>query len=125
MLFYHSNAKPPGIAGLARVASEAYPDPTQFDPSDGHFDPKSSRDDPRWWLVDVQAVEPLARFLSLDELRADPALASLGVLRRGNRLSVQPVSAQEWRAVGALADRKTPLTPPPGAPCARRVRRPA
>ncbi len=108
VLYYHSNAKPPGIAGLAEVASEPYPDPTQFDPKDAHYDPKSDPDDPRWWLVDVRAVEKLPRFLSLDELKATASLGEMGVVRRGNRLSVQPVSAKEWRAVVALAGRKGP-----------------
>ena len=108
VLYYHSNANPPGIAGLARVASEAYPDPTQFDPADAHHDPKSDPDDPRWWLVDVQAVEPLPRFLGLPELRESPSVATLGVLKRGNRLSVQPVSAAEWKAIQALAKRRAP-----------------
>ena len=108
VLYYHSNATPPGIAGLARVASEAYPDPTQFDPADDHYDPKSDPDDPRWWLVDVQAVERLPRFLGLPELRETPAVATMGVLQRGNRLSVQPVSAAEWKAIRALAKRSAP-----------------
>jgi predicted RNA-binding protein with PUA-like domain len=103
VLFYHSNGAPPGIAGLAEVASAAAPDPTQFDARDPHHDPASDPADPRWFGVEVRAVERLPRFLSLDELRAAPALATLGVLRRGNRLSVQPVSAAEWRAVRALA----------------------
>jgi predicted RNA-binding protein with PUA-like domain len=102
VLYYHSNCDPPGVAGLAEVASEAYPDPTQFDPEDPHFDPKSSRDDPRWLLVDVRAVEELPRFVDLETLRARKALADMVVLRRGNRLSITPVTAAEWRAVRSL-----------------------
>jgi predicted RNA-binding protein with PUA-like domain len=99
VLYYHSNADPPGVAGIAEVASEAYPDPTQFDLADGHFDPKSKESDPRWFLVDVQAVRKLPRFVSLADLKADPRLAEMGVVQRGNRLSVQPVEADEWRVV--------------------------
>lgn len=103
ILYYHSNADPPGVAGLAEVASAAYPDPTQFDPEDSHFDPKSDPENPRWWLVDVRAVKPLKRFVSLAELKAHPELsATMGVCQRGNRLSVQPVEAEEWRLVKRL-----------------------
>ncbi|MEM7310146.1 MAG: EVE domain-containing protein [Planctomycetota bacterium] len=99
VLFYHSNAKPPGVAGVAKVASESYPDPTQFDPADAHYDPKSDPDDPRWVLVDVKPVRRLKRLVSLPELRENPKLADMGLLRRGNRLSVQPVSPAEFREV--------------------------
>ncbi|MEX1025562.1 MAG: EVE domain-containing protein [Planctomycetota bacterium] len=103
VVFYHSNAKPPGIAGFAEVASEAYPDPTQFDPADAHFDSKSDAAAPRWLLVDIAAVEPARRFVPLDELKAEPALAEMAVVQRGSRLSVQPVTAAEWRTVRRLA----------------------
>jgi predicted RNA-binding protein with PUA-like domain len=106
VLYYHSNAKPPGVAGIAEVASEAYADPTQFDPEDAHFDPKSSRDDPRWSGVDVRAVEKLRSFVSLEDLRAEPRLADMAVLRRGNRLSVTPVTASEWKVIRGLAGLK-------------------
>lgn len=99
VLFYHSNADPPGVAGVAEVASEAYPDPTQFDPRDDHFDPASPRDAPRWWLRDVRAVEALPRFVPLESLKAEPRLAGMGVCRRGNRLSVQEVTPAEWAVV--------------------------
>ncbi len=102
VLVYHSNCDPPGVAGLAEVASEAYPDPTQFDPDDPHHDPKSTTENPRWVVVDVRAVERLTRFVSLEALRSDPALADMVVLRRGNRLSITPVSASEWRAIRRL-----------------------
>ena len=88
--------------GLARVAREAYPDPTQFDPGDAHFDPKSKKEDPRWSCVDVQAVERLARYVSLQDLREASALSEMVVLRRGNRLSITPVTASEWKAVRKL-----------------------
>lgn len=103
VLYYHSNAKPPGIAGIAEVASEAYPDPTQFDPADSHHDPKSDPEDPRWLLVDVRAVAKIPSFVALDALKENPKLASMGVIQRGNRLSVQPVTAAEWREVRRMA----------------------
>ena len=99
VLYYHSNAKPPGIAGLAEVASEAYPDPTQFDPADGHYDPKSDPDDPRWYLVDIRGTERIPELLSRDALREHPLLSKMMVLQKGSRLSVQPVTAAEWKAV--------------------------
>ena len=105
VLFYHSNSSPPGVAGLARVASGAYPDHTQFDPKDKHYDAKSDPDEPRWLMVDIEAAGELARYVGLPELKADPALEEMGVVRRGNRLSVQPVSAAEFRRVKALAKR--------------------
>lgn len=106
VLFYHSNTRPSGVAGIAEVASEAYPDPSQFDPSDPHFDPGSSRDAPRWVAVDVRAVERLPAFVSLEALRAERRLAGMAVLKRGNRLSITPVSAAEWKLVRALGGLK-------------------
>ena len=106
VLYYHSNCKPPGVAGLAEVASAAYPDPTQFDPEDPHFDPKSREEDPRWLLVDVRAVERLKVHVSLDMLRGEPRLSEMVVLRRGNRLSITPVTAKEWKVVRALGGLK-------------------
>jgi predicted RNA-binding protein with PUA-like domain len=98
VLFYHSSCAEPGIAGVAEVASAAYPDPTQFDPASPYHDPASKPSDPRWLLVDVRhvATTPL---LSLAAMREDPALATLRVLARGNRLSITPVTTDEWRAV--------------------------
>jgi predicted RNA-binding protein with PUA-like domain len=108
VLFYHSNAEPPGIAGLARVVSEcAEPDPTQFDPSSPYHDPVSEPDDPRWWMVRVGFVERFARLLPLERLRAEPALAGMALLRRGQRLSVQPVTLAELRRVLELAGART------------------
>jgi predicted RNA-binding protein with PUA-like domain len=101
VLFYHSSCAEPGIVGIAQVASAAYPDPTQFDPSSPYFDPKSVPDSPRWLLVDVQ-VQQRTRNLTLPELRADPALADLVVLKRGNRLSITPVDEAHWRHIRAL-----------------------
>jgi len=108
VFFYHSNTAVPGIAGLARVASTPYPDPTQFDPESDHFDPKSHREDPRWWLVDVGFERKLSRIVSLDELRGHTdALGDFALLRRGNRLSVLPVSAAQWQHILTL-EKKIP-----------------
>lgn len=98
VLFYHSSCPQPGVAGLAEVASTAYPDATQFDPASKYFDPKSSREAPRWLHVDVR-WRRTTRLLSLAEMREAPELASLRVLQRGNRLSITPVSPGEWAAV--------------------------
>jgi predicted RNA-binding protein with PUA-like domain len=115
VLFYHSNAKPPGVAGLARVATPAYPDPTAFDPDSEYYDPKSEADTPRWWLVEVEFVEKFAEYVSLDALKSeaesDPegALAGMLVVRRGQRLSVQPVERAHFARVLRLAGAKTRL----------------
>jgi len=103
VLFYHSSCPEPGIAGIAEVVSEAYPDATQFDPNSPYFDPKSSREAPRWVHVDVRLVEK-TRLLSLAEMRTAPSLETMRVLRRGNRLSITPVTPDEWRAVKRLLD---------------------
>ena len=95
VLFYHSSCPEPGIAGLARVASGTRADPTQFDPTSPYHDPKSPADNPRWLLLDVQAVRK-TRLISLAELRAQPALAGMRVLQKGSRLSITPVEASEW-----------------------------
>ncbi|GAB2564411.1 EVE domain-containing protein [Dyella jejuensis] len=99
VLFYHSNCTEPGIAGIAAVASDAYPDPSQFDPESKYFDPGSSRDHPRWMLVDVTFVKKLKRTITLEELKHHPALERMTLLRKGNRLSVMPVDAAEWRYI--------------------------
>ena len=104
VLFYPSRCAVPGIAGLAEVASAPYPDETQFDPKSPYFDPKSRREEPRWMLVDVKLVRK-TRLLPLDELRAQAALGDMVILRRGNRLSVTPVTAAEWKAISRLLAR--------------------
>ena len=101
VLFYHSSCPQPGVAGLARVASQAYPDATQFDPESPYFDPKAKVDAPRWLHVDVR-LERKTRLLSLAQMRAQAALATMQVLRPGNRLSITPVTPHEWHAVLAL-----------------------
>lgn len=96
VLFYHSSCAQPGIAGLARIASGVRPDPTQFDPASPYFDPRSAVDQPRWLLLDVQALQK-TRLIGLPELRASPELADMVVLQRGSRLSITPVSEPHWR----------------------------
>ena len=98
VLFYHSSCPQPGIAGRAEVASAAYPDETQFDPNSPYFDPKSTREAPRWVNVDVK-LRARERLIGLDELRAEPRLAAMRVLQRGNRLSITPVTSAEWRFI--------------------------
>jgi len=102
VLFYHSNARPAGVAGMAKVKGEAYPDKTQWNPSSEYFDPKSAEDKPRWWLVDVEFVEEFPHFVSLDELRAEPALEGLLTLRKGNRLSITPVERVHYERIRAM-----------------------
>lgn len=99
VLFYHSSCPVPGVAGLATVAREAYPDPSQFDPTSDYHDPKADPAEPRWLLVDVRAERKLPELVSLEQIKATLALAKMDLLRRGNRLSIQPVSATEWKAV--------------------------
>jgi predicted RNA-binding protein with PUA-like domain len=98
VLFYHSSCAEPGIAGLAEVASGPYPDPTQFDRASPYYDPASTRDAPRWILVDIRALKK-TRLVSLAELHAHRELENMAVLRRGNRLSITPVAANEWRFI--------------------------
>lgn len=102
VFFYHSNCNPPGIVGIAEVASDAYPDPSQFDSKSKYFDPKSSREDPRWMLVDVKFVKKLKRTITLEELKADERLEDMPLLRKGNRLSVMPIAAGHWRHILTL-----------------------
>lgn len=101
VLFYHSSCPQPGVVGLAEVASAAYPDETQFDPKSPYFDAKASRDKPRWMNVDVKIVRKTP-LLSLAEMRTHQSLASMVVLQTGNRLSITPVTAAQWRAVQRL-----------------------
>ncbi|GAB6082200.1 EVE domain-containing protein [Desulfuromonas carbonis] len=109
ILFYHSNIPAPAIVGLAVVASRGYPDATALDPRAEHFDPRASVDNPIWFLVDVRALRPLPQPLTRDDLRRHPALAGMELLRKGSRLSVQPVRESEWRVVLNLAGVADPL----------------
>jgi predicted RNA-binding protein with PUA-like domain len=98
VLFYHSSCAEPGIAGIAEVVGHVAPDETQFDPASPYFDPKATREAPRWISIDVRLVRK-TRLLSLAQMRALPELATMRVLQRGNRLSITPVTASEWQAV--------------------------
>ncbi len=98
VLYYHSNAKPSGVVGLARVCKEAYPDPTQFDPTSKYHDPKSDPDDPRWWLVDIEFVAHLPEMVTLQDVKAEPSLSDMELVRYG-RLSVQSVKPAEFERV--------------------------
>lgn len=99
ILFYHSNADPPSIVGIAKVVKTAYPDLTQFDKKDKHYDPASTASQPRWDMVDIMYVRRLRRPLTLDELRKDAELKGMVLLQKGSRLSVQPVSPIEWQHI--------------------------
>jgi predicted RNA-binding protein with PUA-like domain len=103
ILFYHSNCAVPGVAGLAEVASTAYPDPTQFQRNSDYFDAASKPEEPRWWLVDVGFMRKFKRVVSLDELRSQAeTLGDFALLRRGNRLSVLPVTAAQYKHILTL-----------------------
>ena len=106
VLFYHSGGGEPHVAGVARVAREAYPDPTAWDPKSEYHDPGSSADDPRWLMVDVQGERQLPAPVTLAELKANPKLAAMKVVQRGQRLSVQPVTAEEYAEVLRMAAAK-------------------
>lgn len=98
ILYYHSNAKPSGVVGLARVCKEAYPDPTQFDPKSRYHDPKSDPESPRWWLVDIEFMARFTRMVTLQEVKAESSLADMELVRYG-RLSVQSVTPAEFESV--------------------------
>ncbi|MDX8129764.1 EVE domain-containing protein [Methylomonas sp. BW4-1] len=102
VFFYHSNCDEPGIVGIMQVVREAYPDFTAFDPDDKHFDPKSNPDKPTWYMVDVKFVRKLSRNISLRELKLKTELGDLALLRRGNRLSIMPVNAEQWAFILGL-----------------------
>lgn len=104
VLFYHSSCAEPGIAGIAEVVSAAYPDDTQFDSASKYFDPKSTRESPRWMLVDIKALRK-TRLLSLAEMRACEALSEMLVLKKASRLSITPVAANEWAVIMGLLDK--------------------
>jgi predicted RNA-binding protein with PUA-like domain len=100
--FYHSNIPPIGIVGTMEIVSEPYPDPTQFDPESEYYDPKSNKERPRWVLRDVKFIEKYKRTVTLAELREIPGLEDMLVVRKGQRLSVMPVTEQEWKIIESL-----------------------
>jgi predicted RNA-binding protein with PUA-like domain len=105
-LFYHSNAEPPGVAGIVEIVREAYPDPTAWDPRSDYHDPKASPDNPVWSMVDVKLVKIFPREIPLEELRGLKALAGMELLRRGSRLSVTPVTSAEFRTIETRAAKR-------------------
>ena len=108
VLFYHSNARPPGVVGIAEVVEEAQADPTQFDPENRYYDPKSTREKPRWIVVRVKAVKPLPRLVSLHEMKDQPLLEELPLVHKGNRLSVMPVEERHAREIFRMSSTDDP-----------------
>ncbi len=102
VFFYHSNAEPSGIVGIAEVVKEAYPDPSAFDKKDIHYDEASDPRDPSWYVVEIEFVKKFKSLIPLAELKKIPALAKMPLLQRGQRLSVQPVSEKEWKSINNL-----------------------
>jgi predicted RNA-binding protein with PUA-like domain len=102
VFFYHSNCKEPAIVGIMEVTREGYPDHTAFDPEQHYYDPKSDPDNPRWYMVDVKFVRDLKRPITLQELKQLPELEDMPLVRRGNRLSIMPVSKEHWQLILGL-----------------------
>jgi predicted RNA-binding protein with PUA-like domain len=100
--FYHSSCAPPGIAGIVEIVKEGYPDNTAWDLNSDHYDPKSTPENPRWYMVEVKLVEKFPRFITLDEIKRHPKLESMLINRKGNRLSITSVTAGEWKAILSL-----------------------
>ena len=111
VLYYHSSVTPAAIAGIAEVVEEGHPDPTAFDPSADHFDPKSVVSDPTWFQVSIKAVRAIDPPLELPRLRTIPELAGMELLRKGSRLSIQPVKPEEWDVILKLAGHKVTKRP--------------
>ena len=103
VLFYHSNAEPPAVVGIAEVVRTAYPDDSQFDKKSRHYDPASTKAAPRWDMVDIRHGETFKAVLPLDRLRQEPKLKGMVLLRKGSRLSVQPVTEAEWNVIVTMA----------------------
>lgn len=102
IFFYHSNCNPPGIIGIAEVASTAYADYTAQDPTSDHPDPKSTPDNPRWFMVDIRFVKKFSNIISLEELKRHPELNDMQLLRKGNRLSVLPIQSEDWEYITSM-----------------------
>lgn len=103
VFFYHSNCTPPGIVGIAKVVSDAYPDHTQFQEKSKYFDPKAAKDHPRWFMVDIKFVKKFKTMLPLETLKAESHLAKLPLVKRGSRLSIMPVDKKEWEHILKMA----------------------
>ncbi len=102
--FYHSSCTPPGIAGIVEVVKEGYPDFTAFDPHSAYYDPKSTQEHPRWFMVDIKLVKKFTRFISLEEIKNHPQLKNMLITRKGNRLSITPVTKKEWEVILRIAN---------------------
>lgn len=103
--FYHSNCTPPGIVGVVEIVKEGYPDFSAFEANSKYYDPASKADNPRWFMVDVQLKQKFKRLISLDELKQNPELQAMQLLRKGNRLSVMPVTAEQWAVIVRLSEK--------------------
>ena len=99
VLFYHSNSKPPGVAGLATVHKESYPDYFAFNPESKYFDPKSDKENPRWWMVDVKFEKILPKYVPLNDMKADERCAEMQVVQKGSRLSIHPIKEAEYKTI--------------------------
>ncbi len=97
--FYHSSCPVPGIAGVMKISKAAYPDPTAFNPESPYYDPKSTKDNPRWFCVEVKFVNKFKAIITLESLKKNPALKNMRLLQKGNRLSILPISAEEWKLI--------------------------
>lgn len=106
VLFYHSSTDPPGVVGTAKVAKESYPDFTAFDPKDKHYDAKSKKDDPRWFMVDIKLEKKFKQIIPLEDLRQVKSLKEMVLLQKGSRLSVQPVRKKEFDAIVKIAEKQ-------------------
>jgi predicted RNA-binding protein with PUA-like domain len=100
--FYHSNCAPPGIVGTFEIVRAGYPDPSELNPDSDYYDPKSTSENPRWFMVDVRFVKKFDRIISLDELKQHPLLENMVVTRRGSRLSITPVTKEEWKVISNM-----------------------
>ncbi|MFT4538414.1 MAG: putative RNA-binding protein with PUA-like domain [Planctomycetota bacterium] len=107
LLYYHSRTTPPGVAGVAEIVRDGYPDPTQFDAKDSHYDAKSNPDDPRWYCVDIRAKAKAKTYVTISDLKANAALKDMAVTQKGQRLSVQPVTEAEWFEVCSMLGLKS------------------
>jgi predicted RNA-binding protein with PUA-like domain len=108
-LFYHSNAKPPGVAGIAKISRTGYPDHTAFDPKDDHYDHKSDPDNPKWIMVDITFVKKFPRIVTLAEMRTIPELQEMMLLKKGMRLSIQKVTQNQFNTICNLAESHEPV----------------